>query len=185
MTRKFLKTLATLSALVLVGSLLTWMVTPGMGLNQSERDLANKSWTVGECASCHEEGQELADSKSSTWSHPDYHSRSFREFEHGVERGEAGGKCFTCHAASSCRDCHSHAPDSHIEGFRNPQGLGDGLKLHILSGQADSGSCIFCHQDSLGSCYQCHSRKEGSQWNQNAKNLLHRWPELRQASSAN
>ena len=185
MTGKFLKTLATLSVLVLAGSFLTWMVTPGMGLNPVERDLANENWKVGECASCHEESQDLANSKKTSWSHPDYHSSIFKNFEHGGERGDAGGKCFTCHAASSCRDCHSHAPDSHIAGFRNPQDLGDGLKLHILLGQADQGSCVFCHQDSLGSCYQCHSRKEVSQWNQNAKNLLGRWPELNKAFKAN
>lgn len=82
---------------------------------------------------------------------PPSHTREFRE-RHGAEANARPASCETCHARSTCLECHR--PDGGRQARYHPQSF---ITRHPSSAYARDASCSDCHNPAQF-CQSCHQQ---------------------------
>ena len=109
-----------------------------------------------------------------------YYLNTFRFLRHPKKLLRLGheDRCFTCHSARSCRDCHARAPTTHTPGFVAPGQTNVDATAHAMLGRLHPTSCLTCHRELTAECTTCHPVAEVWSWEGRAREALERWQPL-------
>jgi hypothetical protein len=122
----------------------------------------HESFGMGECVECHENP-------------PEYHLDVQWALSHGRVEEAIENRCETCHSQETCTRCHSLAPASHTENFRDPGHDVHEADRHAVFGRARPSTCLVCHRSLATECATCHMPEEIQPWVDRGRQELERW----------